>query len=162
MNFVDHFDGCSYIYEDDRTTITFGYAMEQERPPPQPLPLPPAYTDGWGPSQHENIRTWLDGVVMEEDHKPLVADVLQVIGGLQQPSPGYYEPGKQQQQGGPVVNVHTVGPGFIGRAPPMASTEFLANIVVVAILLLFAPGFTLLAAGVFVTSRVAERWVGHD
>lgn len=132
------------------------------------MPLPPQtfppYNDGWGPSQYENIRTWLDGVVMDEEHKPLVADVLNVIGGLQQTSPGHYEPGKghRQQRGETVVNVHTVGPGFMGRAPPMASTEFFANIVVVAILLLFAPGFTLLAAGVFVTSRVAERWVGHD
>ncbi|KAF9875065.1 ABC transporter [Colletotrichum karsti] len=120
----------------------------QQRSHPTPFP---SY-DPYATHPHDNIRAWLDGVVMDEEHKPLVTDVLHALSGLQHPSETH-----KTEQPRPKVTVRTIGPGFMGRAPPFASTEFFANIVVVAILLLFAPGFTLLAAGVFFTSRVAER-----
>ncbi|KAL0937285.1 uncharacterized protein CTRU02_207016 [Colletotrichum truncatum] len=118
-----------------------------------------------GIDPNDNIRAWLDGIVIDEETKPIVTDVLHALSGLQHSaSPhvsGSYPAGRGRQTQ-TVVNVQTIGPGFIGRAPPVTSTEFLANVIVVAILLLFAPGFTLLAAGVFFTSRVAERWVSYD
>ncbi|KAK1966043.1 hypothetical protein LY78DRAFT_636517 [Colletotrichum sublineola] len=173
MNFVDHFDGCSFIYEDDRTAIANEYAAAEEKSlPTRQLPR----KDGGAPpslDQHENIRAWLSGVVVDEENKPLVADVLHALSNLPPQGhglPSTDRPQHQQQQqqqqeeeeARTNVKVHTVGPGFMGRAPPFGSSEFLANMVLVAILLLFAPGFTILAAGVFVTSRVAERWAGQD
>ncbi|TKW49868.1 hypothetical protein CTA1_2427, partial [Colletotrichum tanaceti] len=170
--------GCSFLYEDDRTTITNGHAVDLEgRPaasaPPPPPPRGPAKSDEYeAPSPadlHESIRAWLSGVdvVADEADKPLVADVLYALGGLSNADPA--ADGEQARTrhgvggvGRTNVKVHTMGPGFVGRAPPFASSEFFANAVVVAILLLFAPGFTILAAGVFVTSRVAERWAGQD
>ncbi|KAH0431038.1 hypothetical protein CcaCcLH18_07343 [Colletotrichum camelliae] len=131
--------------------------MENQNHHPNP-------TRSYGDDPHGNIRAWLDGIVMEDEHRPVVTDVLQALSGIQSPTGqnmgGHYHAGKQAQAE-PVVNVRTIGPGFIGRAPPLGSTEFLANVVVVAILLLFAPGFTLIAAGIFVTSRVAEKWTGN-
>ncbi|KAK2015784.1 hypothetical protein LZ32DRAFT_602084 [Colletotrichum eremochloae] len=172
MNFADHFDGCSFIYEDDRTAIANEHAAADEKSlPTRQLPR----KDGGAPpslDQHENIRAWLSGVVVDEENKPLVADVLHALGNLPPQGngrPPTDRPQHQQQQqqeeeeeARTNVKVHTVGPGFMGRAPPFGSSEFLANMVLVAILLLFAPGFTILAAGVFVTSRVAERWAGQD
>ncbi|GKT42712.1 uncharacterized protein ColSpa_02893 [Colletotrichum spaethianum] len=180
MNFADHFgkrhespfastaaharpDGCSFIYEDDRTTITNGHAVNMEgHPTPQPL-----RDHGVSSSDpHENIRAWLSGITVDEENKPLVTDVFYALGNLQNmdssPQPAEIQPSRVQKQTRANVKVHTMGPGFIGRAPPFGSSEFFANLVVVAILLLFAPGFTILAAGVFVTSRVAERWAGQD
>ncbi|KZL80875.1 hypothetical protein CI238_01899 [Colletotrichum incanum] len=163
MNFADHFDGCSFIYEDDRTTITNGHAVDMEG---RPTLQPPKNHGAPSKSQHENIREWLSGIVIDEEDKPLVTDVLYALGNLQNmdstPQPAGNRPTREQKQSKTNVKVHTMGPGFIGRAPPFASSEFFANMVVVAILLLFAPGFTILAAGVFVTSRFAERWAGQD
>ncbi|GJC97571.1 hypothetical protein ColKHC_06397 [Colletotrichum higginsianum] len=171
MNLADHFDGCSFIYEDDRTTITNGHAVDLEG---RPAPRGPAKGECEAPSpadQHENIRAWLSGVVVaDEGDKPLVADVFYALGGLSNADPAAGGQARTREGGGgggvgvgrANVKVHTMGPGFVGRAPPFASSEFFANAVVVAILLLFAPGFTILAAGVFVTSRVAERWAGQD
>ncbi|KAK2055835.1 hypothetical protein LY76DRAFT_519570 [Colletotrichum caudatum] len=167
MNFADHFDGCSFIYEDDRTPIAHEHAADKKSLPIRQLL--PRDRGASSPDQHENIRAWLSGVVVDEENEPLVADVLSALGDLPntdaatpQGSRGRPAPGDQPRQARANVKVHTMGPGFIGRAPPFGSSEFLANMVLVAILLLFAPGFTILAAGVFVTSRVAERWVGHD
>ncbi|TQN66087.1 hypothetical protein CSHISOI_09340 [Colletotrichum shisoi] len=178
MNMADHFDGCSFIYEDDRTTITNGHAVDLEG---RPAPRGPAKSerDASSPAdQHENIRAWLSGVVVaDEGDRPLVADVFYALGGLSNADPAAGGQARTRQGGGggggvgvgvgvgvgrANVKVHTMGPGFVGRAPPFASSEFFANAAVVAILLLFAPGFTILAAGVFVTSRVAERWAGQD
>ncbi|KAK2048327.1 hypothetical protein LZ31DRAFT_550360 [Colletotrichum somersetense] len=183
MNFADHFgkrqkrsllpaaahsllDGCSFLYEDDRTPIANEHAADKKSLPIRQLPRDRGASY---PDQHENIRAWLSGVVVDEENEPLVADVLSALGNLPntdaatpQGSRGRSAPGDQSQEARANVKVHTMGPGFIGRAPPFGSSEFLANMVLVAILLLFAPGFTILAAGVFVTSRVAERWVGHD
>ncbi|EFQ32644.1 uncharacterized protein GLRG_07658 [Colletotrichum graminicola M1.001] len=164
MNFADHFDGCSFIYEDDRTAIANEHAMDKKSHPTRERPR-----DRGTPAldQHENIRAWLSGVVVDDENKPLVTDVLSALGNLPSADPAHPQggdspPRNQPQQGQANVKVHTMGPGFFGRAPPFGSSEFLANMVLVAILLLFAPGFTILAAGVFVTSRVAERWVGQD
>ncbi|KAK2033717.1 hypothetical protein LX32DRAFT_724891 [Colletotrichum zoysiae] len=168
MNFADHFDGCSFLYEDDRTPIANEHAAGKKSLPVRQLPRDRGAPS---PDQHDNIRAWLSGVVVvdDEENEPLVADVLSALGNLPntdaatpQGSRGRSAPGDQPQEARANVKVHTMGTGFIGRAPPFGSSEFLANMVLVAILLLFAPGFTILAAGVFVTSRVAERWVGHD
>ncbi|KAK1574028.1 uncharacterized protein LY79DRAFT_706783 [Colletotrichum navitas] len=163
-NFADHFDGCSFIYEDDRTAIANEHAMDKKS-----LPIRQQPRDRGTPAldQHENIRAWLSGVVVDEESKPLVTDVFSALSNLPNADlahlqGGGHPPRDQPQQGRANVKVHTMGPGFIGRSPPFGSSEFLANMVLVAILLLFAPGFTILAAGVFVTSRVAERWVGQD
>lgn len=155
-------DGCSFLYEDDCSTVTFDYVME---PHQRPRSRPFASCDTQDTHPHDNIRAWLDGVVTDEEHRPLVADVLHAISGLQQSSENHKAeayPEDRRRRTETRVTVRTLGPGFTGRAPPLASTEFFANLVVVAILLLFAPGFTLLAAGIFFTSRVAERWGGHD
>ncbi|KAK1978334.1 hypothetical protein LZ30DRAFT_729212 [Colletotrichum cereale] len=166
MNFADHFDGCSFIYEDDRKAIANEHAVHKKGPR---FRQPPGDRGAPAPDQHEKIRAWLSEVVVDEENTPLVTDVLYALGNLpdadsarQQGGRGGRPPIDQPPQARPNVKVHTMGPGFIGRAPPFGSSEFLANMVLVAILLLFAPGFTILAAGVFVTSRVAERWVGQD
>ncbi|GJC84664.1 hypothetical protein ColLi_07502 [Colletotrichum liriopes] len=163
MNLADNFDGCSFIYEDDRTTITNGHAVDMEG---RPTPQPPKGHAAPPSDQHEIVREWLSRIVVDEEDEPLVTDVFYALGNLQHmdsaPQSAGSRPPREQTHPRTNVKVHTMGPGFIGRAPPFASSEFFANMVVVAILLLFAPGFTILAAGVFVTSRVAERWVGQD
>ncbi|OHE99416.1 hypothetical protein CORC01_05216 [Colletotrichum orchidophilum] len=174
MNWADQFDGSTFIQEEDGPTIEKGHPVNQGRHlaatrsnplPPSSSPPPPARST----DPHENIRAWLSGVTIDEESKSLAADVFHALDNRQHPATplasGYHQPAADKQQAaetGPTVNVHTMGPGFIGRAPAFGSSEFFANMVVVAILLLFAPGFTLLAAGVFFTSRVAERWAGQD
>ncbi|KAF3807381.1 hypothetical protein GCG54_00008838 [Colletotrichum gloeosporioides] len=158
MNLVKHVEDSRFPREDDRSTTTLvDQTMENQHYHPSP-------TRSYGDDPHGNIRAWLDGIIMEDEHRPVVTDVLHALSGIQSPAGqntgGHYPAGKQMP-GEPVVNVRTIGPGFIGRAPPLGSTEFLANVVVVAILLLFAPGFTLIAAGIFVTSRIAEKWAGN-
>ncbi|KAJ0305565.1 hypothetical protein COL516b_005261 [Colletotrichum fioriniae] len=175
MNWADQFadgHGRSFIYEEDdhpvnqhaRPSMPKSNAQPR-RPPPPP---PKRSTD-----PHENIHAWLSGVTIDEEHKPLASDIFHALGQIQiQTAGGQQAPpvDKQQQQqqaqiqtqaAGPTVTVHKMGPGFIGRAPAFGTSEFFANMVVVGILLLFAPGFTILAAGVFFTSRVAERWAGQ-
>ncbi|TEA17578.1 hypothetical protein C8034_v012254 [Colletotrichum sidae] len=134
--------------------------MQSENPASTHFP-----NEGFDQKQYENIRTWLDGVVIDDEHKALATDVFNALSGIRDAEPLSYNTGvclPGQIRGETAINVRTLGPGFMGRAPPFPSTEFFANMVVVAILLLFAPGFTLLAAGVFITSRVAEKWAGHD
>ncbi|KXH68487.1 hypothetical protein CSAL01_02744 [Colletotrichum salicis] len=166
MNWADQYDGRSFIYEKDGRPIPQAnrsaipkYKPNSHRPPPPP---PTRSTD-----PHENIHAWLSGVTIDEEHKPLASDIFHALGQIQSQTTGQQNHHLDQhhaaeKQAGPTVNVHTMGPGFIGRAPAFGTSEFFANMVVVGILLLFAPGFTILAAGVFFTSRVAERWAGQE
>ncbi|KAK1700965.1 hypothetical protein BDP55DRAFT_640033 [Colletotrichum godetiae] len=165
MNWADQYDGRSFIYGEDGHSIPQANrpAIPTSKPNPHrsPPPLPTRSTD-----PHENIHAWLSGVTIDEEHKPLASDIFHALGQIQSKATGHYndldEHHAAEKQPGPTVNVHTMGPGFIGRAPAFGTSEFFANLVVVGILLLFAPGFTILAAGVFFTSRVAERWAGQE
>ncbi|KAK1656404.1 hypothetical protein BDP81DRAFT_444919 [Colletotrichum phormii] len=167
MNWADQYDGRSFIYEEDSHPIPQANrpAIPKSKPNPhRPPPPPPPPTRSTDP--HENIHAWLSGVTIDEEHKPLASDIFHALGQIQSQTTGHYNYQDQhhagEKQAGPTVNVHTMGPGFIGRAPAFGTSEFFANMVVVGILLLFAPGFTILAAGVFFTSRVAERWAGQE
>ncbi|KAK1494646.1 uncharacterized protein CCOS01_14368 [Colletotrichum costaricense] len=175
MNWADHFDGHgrSFIYEEDVQPMNQPTRPAKPKSNPQPRrPPPPPPKRSTDP--HENIHAWLSGVTIDEEHVPLASDIFHALGQIQgQTKVSHQAPpvDKQQKQAetqtqtqaaGPTVTVHTMGPGFIGRAPAFGTSEFFANMVVVGILLLFAPGFTILAAGVFFTSRVAERWAGQE
>lgn len=163
--------GRSLIYGEDGKPMNQHTRPVKPKSNPQPRrPPPPPPKRSTDP--HENIHAWLSGVTIDEEHVPLASDIFHALGQIQSQTKESHRASPvdeqqkqtqtQTQAAGPTVTVHTMGPGFIGRAPAFGTSEFFANMVVVGILLLFAPGFTILAAGVFFTSRVAERWAGQE